>query len=177
MKNLIMCLVLLVLTSSNYLYSQNKNLYGSIGTGLSSPMIGYNISGNFGTSFNDFIGGRIDLQFNVVEGGPDLYATNIISIVPEIVAADFKNISKPKKLIPYAFAGVGYSHFKKGIGVAGYYRNNPEFNPRFSVGMGGGLIYKFSEGVGISGEIKYGLIIGPEKFDYIPYTVSLVIIP
>lgn len=145
--------------------------------------MGFNIGGSIGINFDNILGARADIQYNSfpykensllnVTGDP----YKVITLSVDFVVSDFKNISKPEKIIPFAYGGLGLFYLQPGdIKISG---NKLEFDSETKLGLvlGGGAIYKFNENLGISAEFKYSFTLGGDQLNYIPLRVGLTFTP
>lgn len=173
--------------------SAQDNIFTSFGGGLTVPIgdfessykTGFNVGANIGLSFDKMLGGRLDLQYNslpyknssvgTVEFTGDPFT--IVTFSAEAVISDFKKFKKKEVFIPYGFAGLSYLYAKAGDFKYGGLTFTSDSDSKVALGIGGGAIYKFSENIGISAELKYSITLGGNQLNYIPLRVSLSYIP
>ncbi len=174
------------------LYAQNE-IFTSFGAGLTVPIsdlekshkLGFNVGANAGLAFDKMFGGRVDLQYNSLPYKNSSYGSfeitgdpiTIVTFGADVVISDFKKIRKKEVFIPYGFAGLSYLYAKAGDSKYGGLTITTESDSKLALGIGGGAIYKFTENIGISAELKYSVTLGGNQVNYIPLRVSLSYIP
>lgn len=189
-KTNLFTVILLLFVSS---LSAQNNIFTSFGVGLTVPIsdfessykTGLNLGANAGMTIDKMFGGRVDLQYHSlpyknssigsIEFTGDAFT--IVTFGADVVISDFGKIKKKDVIIPYGFAGLSYLYAKAGDFKYGGLTITTESESKLALGIGGGALYKFSENIGISAELKYSVTLGGEQVNYIPLRVSLSYIP